>query len=126
VTTRALVVVGSDRDTPKVAAALGLRSVAGSTRSRMVVVASTAADVDALRDAVHSGSEAIAAVVALRLDEALVVALYDLGLPVAFGFCTRDELDAAIAAAPDADGRAVAATLASVEHALATRVGATA
>jgi hypothetical protein len=121
--TRPPVVVGSDRDTPKVAAALGFRFAAGTTRSRMVVVASSSADVDALRDAINSGSESIVAVVALRLDEALVVALYDLGLPVAFGFCTRDELDAAIAAAPDATARAVAATLASIEHAVATRVG---
>ncbi len=122
-TAKARVVVGSDRDTPKVATSLRLRSVAAVTASRMVVVASSAADVDALRDAIVVGSGAIEAVVALRLDETLVVALYDLGLPVAFGFCSRDELDAAIASAPDAEARAVAATLASVEHSLTTRVG---
>ena len=121
-----LTVVGSDRDTPKVASSLGLRAGATTSPSRVVVVASSTADVEALRDAVHGGTDAIAAVVALRLDESQVVAVYDLGLPVVFGYCRRAELDAAMAAGPDADAREVAAALASIEHALTRRVGAVA
>jgi hypothetical protein len=114
-------VLGADPDTRHVAASLGLQAVNRVGARDVVVVASSAADVDAIRDALVEGAHTIAAVVALRLDEDLVVALYDLGLPVAFGYCTPAELDEAIAVAPDAEGRRLAASLASIEHALSGR-----
>jgi hypothetical protein len=114
-------VVGSDPETAAIARGLGLRVVRKLHAAPAVVVASSAADVDAVRDAVTRDRASIAGVVALRLEERLVVALYDLGLPVAFGYCSRADLDLAIAAAPDPEGRNLAATLAGIEHALSVR-----
>jgi hypothetical protein len=109
-------VVGSTRDTARVSQAVGLPTGSASQASGVVVVVTGTDDLDAVRDALAAGTPSIVAIVAIRLDEDLVLAAYDMGLAVAFGYCTSLELDAAIACAPDREARQIAAVLASVQH----------
>jgi len=113
-----LAVVGSSPDTIRVARALDLPVADGPTAVPLVVVVTSREDLDAVRTAVAHQEGSVAAVVAVGLAEDQVVAAYDIGVPVAFGFCSRAELDEAIAAGADSERRAVAATLASIEHAI--------
>jgi 6,7-dimethyl-8-ribityllumazine synthase len=115
-----VMVAGSSAETARVAGALGLPIADAPATSALVIVATCTADVDAIRAAVRRGDTEIVAVVAVGLPEDQVVAAFDLGLPVAFGYCTPAELETAIAAAPD-DERRLAATLAAIEHAVGTQ-----
>jgi hypothetical protein len=115
-----LVIVGVGPDTAVVARAVGLHRGTADGPAGAIVVVSSRDDLDAVRDALRENAHRIVAIVAIRLEEDLVLAAYDLGLPVAFGYCTRAELDAAIRLAPDADGRRTAAALASIERTLET------
>jgi hypothetical protein len=116
-----IVVVGSAPDTPVVAQAVGLRHGRADGNSSVVVVLSGPDDIEVVRDAVASEGHTIAAVIAIRLEEHLVVAAYDLGLPVAFGYCSRAELDTAMARGSAPPERRTAAALASIEQVLAGR-----
>ncbi|MHB8465714.1 MAG: hypothetical protein ACYDH6_20010 [Acidimicrobiales bacterium] len=109
---------GSCRETDKVAHDLDLPIAEGPTPTPLVVVTTSRADVEAVRAAVARSRGAIAAVVALRLPEDQAVAVYDLGVPIVFGFCAWETLRDAMAATPDVEGRSIAATLASVEQAI--------
>lgn len=120
VVTGPLTIVGSSPDTERVACGLGLPVGLGAPDERLIVLARSAQDIGAIRAALEAGMS-IVCVIAMSLAEEHVVAAYDLGLPVAFGFCALDEVDAAIAGAPDAAARELAVALASIEHAIGER-----
>ena len=116
--TTTLAIAGSSAETAAVARSIGLPMASGPTTVPLVVVATTRADIDAVRTALSLHDGCIAAVAAVRLAEDQVLAALDLGVPVVFGFCSRAELDEAIARGPASEERATAATLASIEHAI--------